>query len=719
MISRREFVKIGAAVGAGVMVPAGMVATASAFNPATQPAPANPLRLTKFIDTMPIPPIMPSAAPNYYRVGIYQFKSRVHSQMPPTTVWGPRPIGFVPSLVRPEPTWLGPTFAFPRGTTAKVEWINKLNGVKHPLPVDPSIMFANPLNDAPPMGTVYPVDAAGLTTFNYTLNTVPLITHMHGGEQPPCSDGGPFGWFTPGFAQVGPEWANSGDVDPAFAPTGKHNVYPYPNRQLPCTLFYHDHALGLDRLAVYMGFAGGSVTYDPALEPGFSLTVPQSGIPSVLDTVVHGVTDKFGQPYDIPLVIQDRIFDSKGQLWYPGRQGTNPETHPYWVPEFFGDTICVNGKAWPKLRVEPRKYRFRLVNGSNARFYNLSLKVGSPAGVAGPNLLTIASDQGFLTTGASMPALTIGTGERYEIIIDFTGLEGQNCFMVNDAAAPWPTGAPVDPNTTGQVMMFQVDAVPAVTPGVIPASLNPVLGTTFPTIGTFATPPVAPVVTRQLTLNEVQGPGGPFQVVENFSALSLPTTETPTLGTTEIWRIVNMTVDGHPIHLHGSSFQILSRQPFLHEADPAQPGFVGSYDEAWATAFGLGINPVTGAPAIPLEPVGPPAQVNAALVGVGGATGYNYPGTVLADGSTLIGGNPDVTPFLTGVAAPAGPEEQGWKDTARMLPGEVTEIIVRYSPNDNTPTFPYTASAPLGYVWHCHILEHEENDMMRRSRFLP
>jgi spore coat protein A, manganese oxidase len=717
MISRREFVKIGAAVGAGVMLPAWMAKGAFAFNPTTQPAPANPLRLTKFIDTMPIMGLMPSAAPNYYRVGVYQFKSQAHSQMLPTTAWGYRPLGFVPSLTRPEPTWLAPSFAVPRGTPMKVEWINKLNGVKHPLPVDPSIMFADPLNNKPPMGTVYPVDANGLTTFDYSMNTVPIITHMHGGEQPPCADGGPFGWFTPGFAQVGPEWANSGDVDPAFAPTGKHNVYPYPNGQLPATIWYHDHALGLDRLNVYMGMAGACVIYDTALEPGFNIATPGVGLPTVLDSVLHPTFhDKFGQPYDIPLVIQDRVFDSKGQLWYPGRQGTNPDVHPFWVPEFFGDTICVNGKAWPKLNVEPRKYRFRVLDGSNARFYHLTLWNQTDS-VDGPGITVVAGDQGYLTGPAVLApgiGLTMGPGERMEVIIDFSAFAGKNVLLRNDAPSPWPDGDPVDPNTTGQIMMFQVDAAPVVDNSIIPATLNSVLGTSFPSIGPTAVPPVAPVITRQLTLNEVQGPGGPFQVVENFTALDLPTTETPTLGTTEIWRIVNMTVDGHPIHLHGSSFQILSRQPFLHETDPSLPGFAGSYDKVWAEAFGLGNDPTTGAPIIPLDPVGPPASVNAALV----PSGYAYPGTVLGDGSTLIGGNPDVTPFLTGVATGPAPEEMGWKDTAKMLPGEVTEIIVRIAPNDNTPDFPYTATAPLGYVWHCHILEHEENDMMRRSQFM-
>lgn len=711
MISRREFVKIGAAVGAGVVLPVGMAGVAEAFSPGFQPAAANPLRLTKYVDTMPIMSIMPASAPNRYRVGVYQFKSKAHSQMPATTVWGYRPLGFVPSLTRPEATWLAPTFAVPRGTPTKVEWINKLNGVPHPLPVDPSFMYADPMHDAPPMGSSYPVNAAGLTTFNYSLNTVPIVTHLHGGEVPPCADGGPFGWYTPGFAQTGPEWANMGDVDPAFSPTGKHNVYPYPNSQLPATIWFHDHAMGLTRQNVYMGLAGGYVIYDTALEPGFNAAVPGSGVPSILDTVLHPTyVDKFGQPFDIPLVIQDRMFDAKGQLWYPGLQAVNPTVHPYWVPEFFGDTICVNGKVWPKLNVEPRKYRFRLLNGSNARFYNLMTKVGSPAGTAGPSLTVIASDQGYLTAPTTVPNLTFGPGERFEVVVDFSAFAGQSLFLVNDAPSPWPGGDPVDPNTTGQIMMFQVDAAAVVDTTVIPATLNPVLGTTFPSVT------AAPIVTRQLTLNEIQGPGGPFQVVVNYSAIELPTTETPKLGTTEIWRLVNMTVDGHPMHFHGSSVQIKSRQPFLHETDPSLPGYVGSYDQAWAQAFGLGNDPITGFPITPLDPVGPPASVNTALT----PAGYAYPGTtVAADGSTLVGGNPDVTPFLTGVATGPAPDEMGWKDTIKMLPGEVTEIIVRIAPNDNSPAFPYTASAPLGYVYHCHILEHEENDMMRRSRFMP
>ena len=680
------------------MLPAGMAKMAMAFNPGTQRPPADPRRLTKFVDTLPIMGLMPQAASNFYRVGAYQFKTSVHSQMLPTTAWGYRPLGFVPSFRHPESTWLSPSFAIARGTRIKVEWRNKLNGVRHPLPVDPSIMFSDPLHNAPPMGTVYPVDGAGTSSFNYSLNTVPIVPHVHGGEQPPGSDGGPFGWFTPGFEQTGSEWANSGDIQANFAPSGKHNVYPYYNSQLPATIWFHDHALGITRLNVYMGMAGAYVIYDTALEPGLNLTTPGLGLPSLLDTVLHPTYhDKFGQPYDIPLVIQDRIFDTIGQLWYPG-SGDNPDVHPYWVPEFFGDTICVNGKAWPKLKVEPRKYRFRVLNGSQARFYNLTTR-DQTANAAGPGFQVVASDAGYLTAPATFApgqGLLVGTGERYEIVIDFSAFAGHNILLQNDAVAPYAGGDPVNANTTAQIMQFQVDAAPVVDNSIVPAALNSVLGLNFPSITT------APVVTRQLTLNEVQGANGPLAVVENYSAPDLPTTETPRLGTTEVWRIVNMTADTHPIHIHLVSFQLKSRRPFLHELDKTAVDYAGSYDAFWASTF----NTPAGPGVVPTDPTGPPLA-------------YSLPGTTLPDGSTLMGGSPDVTPFLTGVSTPAAPNEQGWKDTIKIASGEVAELIVRFSPNDNTAAFPFDATAPLGYVWHCHILEHEENDMMRRYTVQP
>jgi len=695
MISRREFVKIGAAVGAGMMLPAALMQSGCARTPAVAPAPtpaapkllpklvlgppADPLRLKKFVADLPIMGIMPAASPDLYKVGAYQFLSSVHPDMPATTAWGYRPLGFKPDPAKPEATWLAPTLAIARGTRIKVEWHNKLNGVRHPLPVDPSIMFADPLGDAPAMGTKFPVDSSGRSTFDYTLDAVPIITHVHGGEQPPGSDGGPYGWFTPDLAHQGSEWANSGDVQKNFNPTGKHNVYPYYNAQLPATIWYHDHALGLDRLNVYMGLAGAYVIYDTALEP--------AGLPTILDTVTKGVLDKYGQPYDIPLVIQDRIFDEAGHLWYPQFEGTNPTVHPYWTPEFFGDTICVNGKAWPRLRVEPRKYRFRVLDGSNARFYNLTLW-DETTKKNGPGFQVVAGDSGYLAGPAAFApgqGLLIAPGERYEIVVDFSKFAGHNIMMRNDANAPFPGGDAetlVNADTTAQIMQFQVDAAPVKDASVVPAALNTVLGTKFPSIT------AKPTITRQLTLNEVEGEGGPLAAVLNHSALSMPATETPKLKDTEVWRVVNMTVDAHPIHLHLVSFQVKSRQNFDDAA----------YADAWAKAFPGG--------SAPADPTGPPLD-------------YKLPGTKLPDGSMLVGGNPDVTPFLKGKPAPAQGKERGWKDTVVMLPGQVTEILVRFSPNDNTPDFPFDATAPLGYVWHCHILEHEENDMMRRYTVAP
>ena len=130
----------------------------------------------------------------------------------------------------------------------------------------------------------------------------------------------------------------------------------------------------------------------------------------------RGVLPAFPQ-HDIPLIIQDRSFDTTGQIFYnlASNPQPNPTVHPFWIPEFIGDAIVVNGKTWPYLNVEPRQYRFRLVNGSNARFYDLTLSNAAP-------FLVIATDDGYLDTAVSTPNVIIAPGERYEVIVDFSAL---------------------------------------------------------------------------------------------------------------------------------------------------------------------------------------------------------------------------------------------------------------------------------------------------------
>lgn len=689
MLSRRRFIQLGAAAGAGLILPAGLLEKASAFVLAAQSQPADPRRLKKYVDRLPVPGVMPASghdgATTLYAVGAHQFQARVHSQIPPTTVWGYRSSGHV--FQGPEQTYLGPSFVVRRGTPTRVTWNNHLGGLSHPLPVDPSLHWADPLKDSPPAGHTYPTATSrGKTTstFSYTLTSIPMAPHVHGGEQAPGVDGGPDTWWTSGFQQTGPAFGSAGSAS-------AHNVYDYVNTQPPATIWYHDHALGITRLNVYMGLAGAYVIYDPDSEPE---TADGARLPSAIDveTGEPGATDRYGQPYDVPLVIQDRMFDTAGQLWYPA-VSNNPTVNPFWVPEFFGDTIMVNGKAWPHMPVEPRVYRLRLLNGSNARFYTLTFK-NRTSGALLP-FSQIATDGGYLGAATPLQRLTIAPGERAEILVDFGAMPGAIVRLENTARAPFPAGSPVAGATTRQVMEFRVDAGPA-TAVQVPTILDPALSD-FPSIGS------APSVVRSLTLNEIMGPGGPLMAVLNNTMwphghgpmAMAPTTEFPILGATEVWEIINLTGDTHPIHLHLVQCQLLGRQAFD----------LKRYTAAYDGLFPGGMTMAADGPPLPY-----------------GDPGYTRDLTingVARNGIGVVGGNPDVAPFLKGAPIPAPASERGWKDTIQMNPGEVTRILVRFSPVDGTAQYPFDATAAPGYVWHCHILDHEDNEMMRPFEVRP
>jgi FtsP/CotA-like multicopper oxidase with cupredoxin domain len=502
------------------------------------------------------------------------------------------------------------------------------------------------------------------------------------------------------------------------------NLYRYPNTQEAATLWYHDHALGATRLNVYAGMAGFYFLRDDAEDaiqlPGWS------GDNQVQE--VNRVTGlPQGDPYlpEIEIAIQDRMFDQNGQLYFPA-VGDNPMDHPFWVPEFLGDIITVNGKTWPYLSVAPRKYRLRLLNGSNARFYELWLQ-DLATGVNGPKIYQIGTDGGLLDTPAVIdPALggklLIGPGERVDLVIDFGSVANPNPaqpFAVwtlrNQGRSPFPKGTPPVGQTTGRVMQFVVNgqmtgpdnSVIAGRPAPIEKLVN------FAT----ATPAVTVDKTRQLTLNEVMAMAGPLEALVNNTKwdghstrpyddfVMDPTGASMTHyseiieeGNTELWQIINLTADAHPMHLHLVQFQLVSRQPFDVKKYSAK------YDAAYmAAGFPMGVMDAPG--------WGPPLDYN---------TGKDPNGVVW---TPFLGGNPDVTPFLKGAATPANPNEQGWKDTFIMYPGQVTTVIVRFAPTDAVATgknyFDFNPDGGHGYVWHCHIVDHEDNEMMRPYLVTP
>lgn len=438
------------------------------------------------------------------------------------------------------------------------------------------------------------------------------------------------------------------------------------------------------------------------------------------------------------------MFDENGELYFPAgaEDGAPNPNHPYWIPEFIGDTIVVNGKAWPYLEVEPRRYRFLLLNGSNSRTYELFFAASSPR-VQLPPFWVIGTDGGYLDAPARIggragrrravgPAglpsrFVIMPGERYEVIVDFGGLApGTRLVLRNRANAPFPDGDPSDEATVGQIMEYRVVACASGRCGAHDDSYDPAAGTALRT-GAQKIVRLAeakPALTRSLTLNEVmreasteidpvtgeptEYEGGPLEVLLNNTeyvgesprrfgdSMSVTTNgktttffETPEEGTTEVWEIVNLTADAHPIHLHLVEFQLVNRQ----QLD------VDEYLPAYEAAFPGGEF---------MQGFGPPLD-------------YRAERNPLSGGK--LGGNPDVTPFLRGAARAPEPYESGWKDTVVAYPGQVTRIAIRWAPTDlplDTPparlhfAFDVTGDgSTYNYVWHCHILDHEDNEMMR------
>ena len=608
------------------------------------------------------------------------------------------------------PLWPGFTVVTQRGYPLNVTYNNNLQNETYDkvgLIVDQTLHWANPsellMNDP--------------QRFNPYAGEPLIVPHLHGGEVRSDNDGGPDAWFNHDFSKTGPSWG----ID------GTDNLYYYPNSQETATLWFHDHLLGGTRLNVYAGMAAFYFLKDGVED---ALQLPGwSGDGMVQEVAPLGTSGTFNpNPYlpEIELALQDRMFDMDGKLYFVNNMPPNPTMHPFWNPEFIGDVMTVNGKTWPYLSVAPRKYRFRILNGSNSRFYELWLQ-DLATGTFGPAFQQIGTDGGLLDAPVIIdPALggklIIGPGERVDVIIDFTNSPaGAIWTMRNSGRAPYPFGGPPQGKTMGRIMQFVVNGqLVGADNSQVPAALRTtplVKLTDFAGIinGT-------PTLTRQLTLNEVMGAGGPLEALVNNTKWDgngmmegLAITEMPTEGTTEVWQIINMTGDAHPIHLHLVQFQLVSRQKFN----------TNKYGKAYNALFtgSFGTDPITGIPYVdpmtgnpPLDHMtGLPYPPGVFMGGYGPPASYN---TNNADGA--IGGNPGVTPYLQGPKKPANLNERGWKDTFIMYPGEVTTVVVRFAPTDmdiNTlpanQLFGFDPSKGPGYVWHCHIIDHEDNEMMR------
>lgn len=414
--------------------------------------------LEPFVDPLPIPPTAvpvlstrsnsnPASA-MLYRLQMRAIAARVHRDVPPTTFWAY------------GNSFPGPTIEARRGQPICVEWANQLPE-KHFLPIDHKLCGAE--DDQPDVRTV---------------------VHLHGGRVAPESDGYPESWYA----------------------TGKSVSYSYPNEQGAAMLWYHDHAMGIERLNIYAGLFGAYLLRDTRED---DLNLPRG-------------------KYEIPLLLCDRMLRQDGQLYYP--ISLNPEGP--WVPECFGDCFLVNGKLLPYLEVEPRKYRFRILNASNARFFHLTLENGQ-------NFFQIGTDQGLLAGPVEVKRLQLAGGERADVVVDFSQNAGESIVLRNDILP---------------LLQFRVSRQKVTDTSSLPRTLE-----TFVPI-----PEGEAVVTRTLTLNEYDNLiGKPMSMLLNGSRWHDPITERPRHGSVEIWQLINLTPDTHPIHLHQVRFQVLDRQPIF------------------------------------------------------------------------------------------------------------------------------------------------------------
>ncbi|KAF7047399.1 hypothetical protein CFC21_056335 [Triticum aestivum] len=484
-------------------------------------------------------------------------------------------------------TFPGPTIEALQGVPLSVTWENHLPE-QHILPWDPTVPVAIPRHGG-----------------------VPTVVHLHGGVHPPQSDGSAFAWFTAGFRETGAKWTT---------PT-----YVYPNVQSPGVLWYHDHALGLTRANLLAGLLGAYVIRNPAVEWPL-------GLPS-------------GDEFDRVLVLADRSFYADGSL-YMNSTGDNPRVHPQWQPEYFGDAVTVNGKVWPFLPVARRRYRFRVINASNARYFNLSLSNGLPFHVVG-------SDTSYLPRPVAATHVLVGVSESFDVVVDFSDDESNTpeVELVNTAPYPFPNGnAPG--RLSSKVMKFVVEPAKTRDHSRVPARL----------LEYVKVAEEEAARKRYIVLYEYDddgATGGPTHLYINGKRLEDPATETPRVGATEVWEVVNLTPDDHPLHLHLATFQAV-RARGLVGLDELRRCMARHNDADWCNVSRHAAGDVVGVPE----------------------------------------------------------HERTWKNVGKMAPGYLTTVVVKFLMVETGEAYPFDATAEPGYVYHCHILDHEDNAMIRPLKLI-
>lgn len=726
-MTRRQVLKAGLYGGASLMLPWRFLPAKAFADPAATGL-LDPSLQPKFVNAAPN-----ALAPSFlffptgfkrgrpaFRISMKQFIHNAGLKVPNTDAPLLTPAwGYAPPYR--EPTYPGRTFIVWRDRPIAVKWKNKLiDGTSklplpHLLPVDTNLHWAYSLQN--------------YTQYSIEENGVPVVTHLHGGHSRSPFDGNPEFFFSPNFKVRGPQW--------------KSKWYIYDNDQDAGNLWYHDHALGLTRLNVYAGLAGFYFIRDRK-DTGFFFN--PLGLPAY--------------PYELAYAIQDKMFTQDGQLFYPAFPGdpfykdfivdeeadlvtsgkfpvcvTDPDFPDYplgtfcgpsALAEFFGDHMLVNGVIWPKADVEPRNYRMHLLNGTDSRFMlirfrEVPIDSTDPADSKEPPLefYVIGSDQGLAGSATKTDILLSEPGSRYDVVFDFSQVPFGKRVIMENIGGDEPFGGDPGPqlfSDTNKIMAFDVVSrlrkwipdrfnpkkIRGFSGNPYPHTrvrkvalfegkdefgrLQPLLGTAEPAtdyLGEYINWPNTPeykyAVLPDGTPSPLTGP------MEGSIAWHSPTTENPALNSTEEWEIWNMTGDAHPIHLHLVNFEVLGRQLINFDSNADADGFIpdgmspandGVYLVQQATVqhnseagkpetYGIGFRIVHPDPNV--FPFPDPDDVYGAPVNLGGADGY---------------------------------VENAPKDMVTALPGQVTRIKA-------------TFDRPKRYVWHCHILSHEDHEMMR------
>jgi spore coat protein A, manganese oxidase len=626
----RSTPRVGKAMGATIgafavtilMLATGMMPIVSAAS--SQTGGLDPASIPKFVNQLEGPPpvFTPTTTTDpatglltdYYSIIESEFYQQILPQydaegrptgLPATLVWGyggmahdavtGQQLGFV----RGAPS---PTIEAVQGTPVNVAWINSIY-TPYVYAADPDIDIAADQNNTET--AIYPVTTT---------------VHLMGSENSAMYDGHPYSWVTWNGLQ-GPDYYSYVRSTPNAA------VYHYDNQQSAGTLWFHDRSIGLTRSNCYSGLTGTYILRD--MQDAIALQLPSG-------------------KYDMPLSIQDRNFFSDGSLKLPTQNLPDPNVSMggVWLREFYGNVITVNGLAWPNMDVDRGVYLLRVVDGSDARWYDLSLSNGMAFTV-------LAKDGSYLSAPLSVNRLVLAPGERVDILVDFSTLApGSKLVLRNSAPAPYPAGNGTDAQT-GVVMQFTVGTQLGYQPQTLPADITALNRDIVSD---------APVRERNFTLFDFLGESSDVMATLDGQLFRGNVSEFPQVGTTELWHIVDSTRNSHLIEVGLAHLQVVSRQSFQESR----------YDQVW-----MALN--------------------------GGKFPFDHP--------TL---NPDLQGYIFGTPYAPSAIDQGWRDCVVVNPGEVLTILVRFAPVDGRTTYAFDPTIGPNYIWYSHVLDHEENEMMRQ-----